>query len=183
MLLEILDRLKFLEINMSTKDSEKETRDAIQRVERDVSRIAPLVGQVLRRLPTNEVKQGPNYYFLPKQDVANIRALRGDDIKKFALDLEKAVYADQPSELLLALEERRDTSERVQFIRECVAKFYNINEKAERAVWETVRNSLNSRVRRNKALQRTTNVESAVMSFQTPERIVQNYNDLYDFDE
>lgn len=58
MLLEILDRLKFLEINMSTKDSEKETRDAIQRVERDVSRIAPLVGQVLRRLPTNEVKQG-----------------------------------------------------------------------------------------------------------------------------
>ncbi|VDO95899.1 unnamed protein product [Heligmosomoides polygyrus] len=143
--MEVMERLRLLELSVPTKASIREVRDAQGRTDKEVAKIVPLLGLVLRRLPEGAAKKGPNYCLLSKHKVASIRTLRGDDMRKFALDLEREVYADYPSQLFLKIEERHDSADRVEFIRECVMMFYAVPEEAERTTWNTVRNCLNAR--------------------------------------
>ncbi|WKX92866.1 hypothetical protein Q1695_010698 [Nippostrongylus brasiliensis] len=90
-------------------------------------------------------------FFSPfERKVAKIRKLHGDNMKKFALDLEKILYECQQEELKKTAEKRVDTVDKVDFIKKCLFMFYEIPEMARRTTWTAVRNSLDSRARRRR---------------------------------
>ncbi|CAJ0609225.1 unnamed protein product [Cylicocyclus nassatus] len=59
----------------------------------------------------------------------------GDDagnINKFALDLEKKVYEDDTNELALPVKKRVKSANRIEFIKECIYKYYLVPVEASR---------------------------------------------------
>lgn len=56
--------------------------------------------------------------YVDKERLEALRRLSGGNINHFALELEKDVYAGQPEELAVKVENRFRTSTRVDFIRE-----------------------------------------------------------------
>lgn len=71
--MEIMERLRLLELSVPTKASIREVRDAQERTDKEVAKIVPLLGLVLRRLPEGAAKKGPNYCLLSKQKVDTSR--------------------------------------------------------------------------------------------------------------
>ncbi|KAL6744107.1 hypothetical protein Aduo_017076 [Ancylostoma duodenale] len=70
-----------------------------------------------------------------------------DNKNRFALALEREVYADKASDLVTAAESRSN-ADRVEFIKQCLFKFYQIPEKYQCEVWRSARDEMNTRVRR-----------------------------------
>ncbi|VDP54434.1 unnamed protein product [Heligmosomoides polygyrus] len=56
--MEIMERLRLLELSVPTKASIREVRDAQERTDKEVAKIVPLLGLVLRRLPEGAAKKG-----------------------------------------------------------------------------------------------------------------------------
>ncbi|WKY10453.1 hypothetical protein Q1695_002646 [Nippostrongylus brasiliensis] len=92
----------------------------------------------------------PNFSIMPKEKVAQIRKLRGDDMTKFALDLESELFAGNPEEQKMVLEKRIEGADKVQFIKHCVFMFYEIHHSARKTTWRNIRNALNSRARKKR---------------------------------
>ncbi|VDL75014.1 unnamed protein product [Nippostrongylus brasiliensis] len=89
--------------------------------------------------------------------------MRGDNMRKFALDLEKILYELEPEVLMKPVEKRLSTVDRIEFIKQCVFMFYEIKDEAKRTTWATTRKALDSRVRRNLARARRNRNSSAMM--------------------
>lgn len=66
---------------------------------------------------------GPNFSITDKQEVAKIRQLKGNNIRKFALELERKLYQTEPQERNKDLESRVNSADKVQFIKEVSIAF------------------------------------------------------------
>ncbi|VDL86710.1 unnamed protein product [Nippostrongylus brasiliensis] len=149
MLEEILARLKHLETNTASKSFETETRFSMEKLKCDVQETNTVVRRMYAAAPNPD--SGPNFSIMPKEKVAQIKALRGKNMRKFALDLERILYERQPEELRKTVDKRLATLDRIEFIRQCVFYFYEIREENKDEVWALVRAALNSRVRRSRS--------------------------------
>ncbi|VDO90867.1 unnamed protein product [Heligmosomoides polygyrus] len=87
---------------------------------------------------------------MSKERVAKIRKVRGDDMKKFALDLERELYAGEPEELAKNVDKRVESVDKVEFIKECVFMFYGVHDSAKRTTRAAIKNTLNSRIRKHR---------------------------------
>ncbi|WKY05701.1 hypothetical protein Q1695_006138 [Nippostrongylus brasiliensis] len=89
--------------------------------------------------------------------------MRGDNMRKFALDLEKILYELEPEELMKPVEKRLTTVDKIEFIKQWVFMFDEIKDEAKRTTWATICKVLDSRVRRNLARARRNRNSSAMM--------------------
>ncbi|VDP57981.1 unnamed protein product [Heligmosomoides polygyrus] len=76
---------------------------------------------LLRKINYNTARpseEEPNFALMSKEKVARIRKLRGDNMTKFALDMENELFAGDREELEKPIEKRIESADKVQFIRE-----------------------------------------------------------------
>ncbi|VDL74135.1 unnamed protein product [Nippostrongylus brasiliensis] len=71
----------------------------------------------------------PNFSIMPKEKVAQIRKLSGDDMTKFALELESELFAGNPEEQKMVLEKRIEGADKVQFIKHGAKEAYRFSPK------------------------------------------------------
>ncbi|CAJ0589008.1 unnamed protein product [Cylicocyclus nassatus] len=146
---DVITRLTRLESEMATKALQIEAAQWQQRYWSAVGELRDTSNELLRRVP----RRGPAeeaflFDFAPQSFLEGLRKLHPGNINKFALDLEKKVYEDDTGELALPVEKRVKSANRVEFIKECVYKYYLVPVEARQNVWRAVRAALNSRVRR-----------------------------------
>ncbi|WKX96322.1 hypothetical protein Q1695_012627 [Nippostrongylus brasiliensis] len=113
---------------------------------------------------------GPNFALLDKEKIARIKMMRGDNMRKFALELEKILYELEPEELMKPVEKRLTTVVKIEFIKQ---------DEAKRTAGATIRKALGSRVRRNLARARRNRNSSAMM--QQPD-LEHNSSDPFSYD-
>ncbi|KIH46807.1 hypothetical protein ANCDUO_23136 [Ancylostoma duodenale] len=94
-----------------------------------------------RRLCRGEL----NFKYVSRERVESLLAPKCGKLNKFALALEKEVFADDTSEFRLKIEDRKNAAGRINFIREVIFKYFNVSTDSEESVWQTVKNALNGR--------------------------------------
>ncbi|VDL69934.1 unnamed protein product [Nippostrongylus brasiliensis] len=95
------------------------------------------IEELLRRVPMQIDSEEDSLSFacVPRERLEALRKLRGGNVNRFALDLEKEVYVDQPEELAINIAKR------------AVFKYYQVPVEAREQIWRGVRNALDSRAR------------------------------------
>ncbi|KAK5967600.1 hypothetical protein GCK32_005967, partial [Trichostrongylus colubriformis] len=97
---------------------------------------------------TSTISDPINYIYVSAAEVADLREAKGSNRNQFALALEKMAYRDDPRELQTIVDERIHSKDRVRFIKQCVFKYYEVPEHLQDSVWKSIKEALNSRVRR-----------------------------------
>nr|CDJ83604.1 unnamed protein product [Haemonchus contortus] len=100
----------------------------------------PKVGCAVVESEIDFTKLPPEYW---KAWLAGKRVL----LIEFALDLERELYEDNPSELMLDVDDRILSTEKTNFIQKAIFKYFTIPKKSEESVWEMVKSALNTRAR------------------------------------
>ncbi|VDM74920.1 unnamed protein product [Strongylus vulgaris] len=80
--------------------------------------------------------------------VESLLALKCGKLGKFALALEKDVFAGEESELLLNVEGRRSSGDKINFVRSVIFKYFVVSVHSEQSVWQTANNALTERQER-----------------------------------
>ncbi|VDO38143.1 unnamed protein product [Haemonchus placei] len=111
----------------------------ISSLEASPRRMTPKVGCAVVESEIDFTKLPQNYL---KAWLSGKRVL----LIEFALDLERELYEDNPSELMLDVEDRTST-EKTNFIQKNIFKYFTIPKKSEEGVWRMVKNTLNARAR------------------------------------
>ncbi|KHJ84367.1 hypothetical protein OESDEN_15920 [Oesophagostomum dentatum] len=93
--------------------------------------------------PSGEI----NFKYVSRERFESLLALKCGKMRKFALALEKDVFGDDSSELSLKIEDRKNSGEKINFMREVIFKYFNVSSDSEDSVWQTVKNALNGRAR------------------------------------
>ncbi|RCN40139.1 hypothetical protein ANCCAN_13920 [Ancylostoma caninum] len=151
---EALTRLNEMRSEMVTKEHEAESRDAHKKIIDLLTEILAINKAILERQTSSERSADElQYNYVSRERVEALRKYRCDNIAQFALDLEKEVYKDKPSELLLRVSERLETASRMEFIKKCIFKYFHVAEQAQAATWRSVMVSLNARARRERGRQ------------------------------
>ncbi|CAJ0595380.1 unnamed protein product [Cylicocyclus nassatus] len=149
---EVLSRLTRLETEMARKDLQLEAAQLQQRGWSALGELRANVQEVLKRVPKRtESEEALAFDYASAKFLESLRKLCGGNVNKFALELEKKVYEGDTAELILPLEKRIQSATKVEFIKECIFKYYMVPVEARQTVWRTAKNALNSRVRRLKS--------------------------------
>ncbi|VDK46239.1 unnamed protein product [Cylicostephanus goldi] len=120
--------------------------------------------EILKRTPRRIDSEGELAYdYASRPFLEGLRKLAGGNVNKFALDLEKEVYASNTTELTLPVEKRVTTATRVSFIKECIYKYYMVPVETRQSVWKAAKAALDSRVRRLRCSAGTTPSRSAAV--------------------
>ncbi|KAL6723949.1 hypothetical protein Aduo_018891 [Ancylostoma duodenale] len=132
---------------------------SLARLERRLCRVEGLLKEKNRELNFKNVSQ---------ERVESLLALKCGKLSKFALALEKEVFADDTSELHLKIEDRKNAAGRINFIREVIFKYFNVSTDSEDSVWQTVKNALNGKARAQRRARPSDTQEQALEARLTP---------------
>ncbi|KHJ88493.1 hypothetical protein OESDEN_11711 [Oesophagostomum dentatum] len=174
--------MRAIENRMPTAQYEFEVKGKLQALAAEIGEVKTMLGEVLKRIPPPQQSGEIEFNFVRQEEVDRIRKQKGSNKNLFALALEQKVYADLQSDLLLPVDERTST-DRVQFIKDCVFKYYQVPQNHQLDVWRSVRESLNSRTRRErKALRDSGRSQNSNNAEATASNNNENYVDPYDAD-
>ncbi|VDP04312.1 unnamed protein product [Heligmosomoides polygyrus] len=110
----------------ASKTFKKNAERSFETLRTNLEETNVILRRVYAQMP-RPVTEGPNFSITDKQEVAKIRQLKGNNIRKFALELERKLYQTEPQERNKDLESRVNSADKVQFIKECIFMFCNIN--------------------------------------------------------
>ncbi|WKY02337.1 hypothetical protein Q1695_015965 [Nippostrongylus brasiliensis] len=172
----ILEKLKHVESSSSAKSAE--TGFCFEKIMSELEETNNVLRSVYSKIP-KPTTEGPNFALMPKEKVATMRKLRGDNMNKFALDLERELYATgDRKDLTKPVEKRFASADKVAFIKECVFMFYDVHGEAKRTTWLAVRNALNSRVRRLRSSSKGMSVDCPLLESFNYDTDEQKWSDL-----
>ncbi|CAJ0605626.1 unnamed protein product [Cylicocyclus nassatus] len=167
---EVLNRLARLENEMARKDLQLEAAQRQQKSWSALSELRANSQETLKRIPKRgESEEALAYNYASAKFLEGLRKLCGGNMNKFALELEKKIYEDDTTELTLPLEKRIQTATRVEFIKECIFKYYMVPVETRQAVWRSAKNALNSRVRRLKSAAGTPSRRALLFEAESPQ--------------
>ncbi|KAK6732284.1 hypothetical protein RB195_016585 [Necator americanus] len=96
------------------------------------------------------------YSFVPYEKVQSVFHENRESPVRFALALEPLVYAAEPWEMQIPVNKRIRSAAKVEFIRNCVFRHFNVPNELQEDIWKNVRVSLNCRARRHRTSARST---------------------------
>lgn len=134
--------------------------DLLMRLERKIvlgedqrNRMEGMLRQTVRRLPAPVEADGIEYTFATAELVAALRKANSDP-KKFIRCLEEEVFKDEPHIMDIAVDQRHDSVDKMDFLRKCLFKFFDVPTNLREDMWKRAKASLNSRARRARKAQR-----------------------------
>ncbi|EYC19922.1 hypothetical protein Y032_0023g782 [Ancylostoma ceylanicum] len=180
---ELIARVGQIERRMATKELQLEQQVDSQRLTGGVNELRVIGRELLKRIPQS-VNRGDEiqYTYASKEFVEALRSHRVGNISQFALDLEKEVYKGDTTDLFLQVEKRMGSVEKVDFIKQCIYKYYQVEVESRASVWRSAKTALNARarrLRRNPATEAPTTPSRQLSTEQT--RSTSRY--LFDDDE
>ncbi|WKY09985.1 hypothetical protein Q1695_002380 [Nippostrongylus brasiliensis] len=103
--------------------------------------------ELLRRIPAPHGEKGSLVYtYATAETVSALRSAHKDSMK-FVRMLETEVFKDEPSELVHKVDDRKSI-DRMNFLQECLYKYFNVPLGLRAEVWGRAKASLNSKARR-----------------------------------
>ncbi|EYC24006.1 hypothetical protein Y032_0014g2266 [Ancylostoma ceylanicum] len=123
------------------RDQRIAMESSLARLERRLCKVEGLLEE------KNSTSGELNFKYVLRERVESLLALKCGKLSKFALALEKEVFADDTSELHHKIEDRKNAAEKINFIREVIFKYFNVSSDSEDSVWQTVKNALNGKAR------------------------------------
>ncbi|ETN82050.1 hypothetical protein NECAME_08203 [Necator americanus] len=128
---------------------------AVETVKREGEKAANATGDALIGFGET-VKQVFLYSFVPYEKVQSVFHENRASPVRFALALEPLVYAAEPWEMQIPVNKRIRSAAKVEFIRNCVFRHFNVPNELQEDIWKNVRVSLNCRARRHRTSARST---------------------------
>ncbi|VDP09834.1 unnamed protein product [Heligmosomoides polygyrus] len=101
----------------------------------------------------NSGKDGIEYTFATAELVAALRKANSDP-KKFIRCLVEEVFKDEPHIMGLAVDQRIESVDKINFLRKCFLKFFDVPTNLHEDMRKRAKASLNSRARRASKVQR-----------------------------
>ncbi|KHJ79256.1 hypothetical protein OESDEN_21101 [Oesophagostomum dentatum] len=96
------------------------------------------------------------YTFVPYEKVQAIYIENQTNPSRFAAALEPLVYIDEPWEMQIPINQRVNSRARVEFIKNCVFRHFNVLPQLQETVWKSIRNDLDRKARRTRTSARST---------------------------
>nr|CDJ86134.1 unnamed protein product [Haemonchus contortus] len=137
-LVEMITSMKAMQTEMNGMSTAQSLR---------MDKLEQMIRELLRRNPAEQALGTISYDYVCEKDVAKLRELKGHNRNLFVLELEKIVFGDEPAELEKFLDDRNRSKDRINFIKQCLFKYYDVPQGLRDDVWKKAKDALNSRVR------------------------------------
>ncbi|EYC25066.1 hypothetical protein Y032_0012g1682 [Ancylostoma ceylanicum] len=147
---EIMERIKHVGATTASRSSDFETRSTLRRLEMRLDSLYAIVEEIRANIPKPILADAIDFNIMSQERVESLLAAKCGSMNKFALALEKDVFADNSRDLALNIDDRIESGHKITFIRQCIMKYFQVAPPAQESMWRSVKAVLNGRARKTR---------------------------------